>query len=67
MRRLRWTLAGGLGVGALVFGIGMALPSVLAISKAEGAYAMGVAFVWTPIGLVVGAVLGFIFAGSNRS
>lgn len=65
MRRLIWGLAGLAAGGGLTFAIGMALPSVLTISQAEGAYAMGVAFVWTPIGALVGAILALILSGGR--
>ena len=52
-----WAVAGFFGGGALVFAIGMALPMVIRISQAEGAYAMGVAFIWTPLGAILGAIL----------
>jgi hypothetical protein len=62
---LGWALAGFFGGGALVFAIGMLLPMVIKISQAEGAYAMGVAFVWTPLGALVGAVIGLIVASGR--
>ena len=52
-----WAVTGFLGGGVLVFAIGMALPMVIRISQAEGAYAMGVAFFWTPLGAILGAIL----------
>ena len=63
MGRFGWTLVGFFGGGAAVFAIGMALPSVISISQAEGAYAMGVAFFWTPLGAVLGAVVGLVRGG----
>lgn len=48
----------GFLVGAIIaFGVGMSLPSILTIPQAEGAYAMSVAFFWTPAGGVLGAIL----------
>lgn len=66
MRKVGWTLLGFVLGGGVVFATGMALPSVVSISQAEGAYAMGVAFVWTPLGAVTGAVLGFVLAGRRN-
>lgn len=63
MGRFGWAVIGFLAGGAIVFSVGMALPSVISISQAEGAYAMGVAFVWTPLGAVIGAVVGFVRGG----
>ena len=63
MGRFGWTLVGFFGGGAAVFAIGMALPSVISISQAVGAYAMGVAFFWTPLGAVIGAVVGLVRGG----
>ena len=59
-----WAVAGFFGGGIAVFAIGMALPSVMKIRQAEGAYAMGVAFFWTPLGAVLGAVIGGVLAKS---
>lgn len=52
-----WAVLGFFGVGGLVFAIGMALPMVFRISQSEGSYAMGVAFFWTPLGAVLGAII----------
>lgn len=60
-----WALIGFFGGGALVFAIGMALPMVIRISQAEGAYAMGVAFLWTPLGAIIGAVLAGLLLGRS--
>ena len=62
MRRLGWTLGGLLLVAGVVFAVGMTLPSIITISQAEGAYAMGVAFFWTPLGALAGAVLGYVLS-----
>lgn len=52
---------GGFLAGGLVTGvIGIGLPKIMPISQAEGAYMMGVAFFWVPLGAVIGAVLGVI-------
>jgi hypothetical protein len=47
-------VAGGL---ATVFG-GIAAGEVFRISQAEGAYMMQVAFVFTPLGILAGGILG---------
>ncbi len=65
MRRTGWVIAGLLLGGAVTFAVGMALPSVMAISQAEGAYAMGVAFFWTPVGALIGAILALILSGGR--
>ena len=62
---LGYGLAGFFAGGVLVFAIGMLLPMIIKISQAEGAYAMGVAFVWTPLGALVGAIIGLILAGGR--
>ena len=60
MRAFLWML-GGFLLGGLSAGvIGFSLPEVISISQAEGAYAMGVAFFWVPLGAVVGAVAGLV-------
>lgn len=66
MRRFGWAVLGFLAGGGAVFAIGMALPSVLSISQAEGAYAMQVAFFWTPLGAVIGAALGLVLSGRGQ-
>ena len=58
-----WAVLGFFGGGVLAFAIGMALPMIFRISQAEGAYAMGVAFFWTPLGAVLGAILAAVFLG----
>ncbi|MBT9244638.1 hypothetical protein KM031_06335 [Gemmobacter fulvus] len=57
-----WAVAGFLAGGVLAGAIGILLPSVVSISQAEGAYAMGVAFFWVPAGAIAGAVLGVVMA-----
>lgn len=60
MKTLLWGVcgffAGGLAAGVVGFG----LPAIVPISQAEGAYAMGVAFFWVPLGAVIGAILGVV-------
>ncbi len=62
MRVAIWAFGGFVLGAGLTFVIGMALPEVAPISQAEGAYAMGVAFFWTPLGAVIGAIAGAILA-----
>ena len=42
-------------------GIGVALPYLMPISQAEGAYAMGVVFFWMPAAAILGAVAGIVW------
>lgn len=66
MKLLLWAIL-GLVVGVVTtFGIGLALPMILPISQAEGAYAMGLMFYWLPLGGVFGAVCGLIFGLTRR-
>ena len=60
MRTVLWGFGGFLVGGALAFGIGAVLPSIITISTYEGSYGLGVVFVWTPLGAIVGAVVGVI-------
>jgi hypothetical protein len=56
MRTFLWVL-GGFVLGGLCAGvIGISLPEIITISQAEGAYAMGVAFFWVPLGAITGAL-----------
>ncbi len=57
----------GLVIGAAVaFGIGLAIPMITPVSQAEGAYAMGLLFFWTPAGGVLGAICGAILGLKRR-
>lgn len=62
MRILLWGVGGFVAGGALAFGIGAALPSIITVSTFEGSYGMGVVFFWTPLGAAVGGVAGLIAA-----
>jgi hypothetical protein len=57
----------GFVLGAvLAFAIGIGLPMIIPISQAEGAYAMGVAFFWAPLGGIIGAICGVVMARRRR-
>jgi NhaP-type Na+/H+ or K+/H+ antiporter len=60
MKTLLWSVGGFLAGGVLAGVIGFSLPAILPISQAEGAYAMGVAFFWVPLGAVLGAAAGVV-------
>lgn len=60
MKALIRGLGGFLAGGLLTAVVGIALPEVVPISQTEGAYMMGVAFFWVPLGAVVGAVVGVL-------
>ena len=60
MRTILWMLAGFILGGAVTFGIGAGLPEIVRISQAEGGYMMAVAFVFTPMGAVAGAIAGLV-------
>jgi len=59
-RALTWTFGTALAAAVLTFGIGLLLPGIVPISQREGAYAMGIAFVWTPAAFILGAILGLV-------
>lgn len=66
MRRILIAVVCGLGgliAGALItfFG-GLVFGEIAHISQAEGAYAMGLAFFWAPIGAILGAGMGLWLA-----
>jgi hypothetical protein len=65
MRRLGFSILGLFAGGALAFAVGLALPAVVAISQAEGAYMMGVMFFWVPFGALAGAILGAVLGGKR--
>lgn len=68
------TMAGGFVRGTLGFAAGLVAGAVAAvalsvaaafifnISQMEGAYAMGVAFFWTPLGAILGGIVGTVLA-----
>ena len=60
MRTFLWMLGGFVLGAGLAFGLGILLPQIITISQAEGAYMMGVAFFWTPLGAVLGAITGLV-------
>lgn len=60
MRRTGWALAGAVLGGAVTVALAVLLATVADISQAEGAYAMGVAFFWVPLGAVVGLIAGIV-------
>lgn len=65
MRGLRFLAGFALG-GLLTAIIGFALPSIVPISQAEGAYAMGVAFFWAPLGAVLGGIVALFWPRARR-
>lgn len=66
VRALIWIFGTALVAAVLTFAIGLALPEFIAISQIEGAYAMAVAFVYTPAAFAVGAALGLILWLTRR-
>lgn len=56
----------GLVAGAVIVGAGAALAAaVFGISQMEGAYAMGVVFVYMPIGALAGGIAGAAWAAKR--
>jgi hypothetical protein len=62
VRRFVYVLAGLVAGYAAVAVAGILLAEVARISQAEGAYMMGVFFVWAPLGAVVGGLAGVLLA-----
>ena len=60
MRTFLWMLGGFLLGAGVALGIGVLLLYLVPISQAEGAYAMGLAFLWMPAGAVLGAIAGLV-------
>ena len=48
--------------GAATLALGLAAAEVFAIPQAEGAYAMGLAFFWVPLGALAGLIAGAVIA-----
>lgn len=62
MRGLGFALAGLVLGGAAAVALAVLVAMVADISQAEGAYAMGVAFFWVPLGAVLGLIAGIVLA-----
>jgi hypothetical protein len=60
MRRLGWAFLGAIAGGAGAIALCVAAAYAFDITQAEGAYAMQVAFFWTPLGVILGAIAGAI-------
>jgi hypothetical protein len=63
MRRLGFAALGLFAGGLAAFLVGIALPDVVAITQAEGAYMMGVMFFWVPLSAIAGAIVGALCGG----
>lgn len=62
LRCVLWGMTGFvLGAVATFFG-GLAAGEMIGISQAEGAFVMQVAFFWTPVGAIAGALIGVFLA-----
>ncbi|MCB2117315.1 MAG: hypothetical protein KDE00_13715 [Rhodobacteraceae bacterium] len=66
LRALAWCLGMAFAAAIVAFGIGIALPEVIAISQREGAYMMAVAFVYTPAAFIAAAVVGLVVWNARR-
>jgi MFS family permease len=62
MRGLGWALGGLVLGGAAALALSILAAWLGGISQAEGAYAMGVAFFWVPLGAVLGAISGVVLS-----
>lgn len=62
LRRTFFTAIGFILGYVAVAAAGVTLADIARISQAEGAYMMGVFFVWGPLGGVVGAICGYLMA-----
>ena len=62
MRTFGFALAGLVAGGAVAVALAVAAAMIGDISQAEGAYAMGVAFFWVPLGAVIGLIFGIVLA-----
>ena len=66
MRRLLWALAGLIGGYAVTLVTVFTAGDLMGVSQAEGAFAMGVAFFWAPLGAVACAILAAVWGGGRR-
>lgn len=65
-KALTWVIGTALAAAVATFAIGMALPEFVLISQHEGAYAMAVAFVYTPFAFLLGAIAGYAIWKARR-
>jgi hypothetical protein len=61
----RIALGAVLGAGAVLL-IALIASHLYAIPQFEGSYAMGVAFVWMPLGALAGALFGLLLVKKSR-
>ncbi len=66
LRILGWALLGAVIGGAVAFGAGLFWLSYINTDNREGAAAMGVAFVITPFGALIGTMFGALLGGLRR-
>ncbi|NUB45313.1 hypothetical protein GEU84_013020 [Fertoebacter nigrum] len=66
MRMLVGFLLGLVVGGVTTMTLGILAGDVFDISQREGAYAMGVAFFYTPVGAVIGGIIGAMLARRRR-
>ena len=66
MRRLGYELIGLVVGAAVAIALAVAVAMIGDVSQAEGAYAMGVAFFWTPLGAGLGLLAGLVLGGRRR-
>lgn len=55
-------VAGAIALGAVTFGMGIALPKIITIPQVEGAHMMHVTFFVTLLGAIVGGFAGAVIA-----
>ena len=67
MRRLLWGLAGLVGGYIVTLVVVFTAGDLMGVSQAEGAFAMGVAFFWAPLGAVAFGILGALWGGRRRN
>lgn|GEM_PF-1663948 len=66
MRRVGYALGGAVLGAAVAIALAVAIAVIADVSQAEGAYAMGVAFFWAPLGAVLGLLGGILMGRSRR-
>lgn len=66
LRVLAGFLIGVIAGAALALALCVAAAEIFSISQMEGAYAMGVAFFYMPLGAVVGGIIGAVWMALRR-
>jgi hypothetical protein len=66
LKLLAGFIIGAIAGAALALGLCVAAAEMFSISQMEGAYAMGVAFFYMPLGALIGGIVGAVWMAMRR-